>query len=315
MNYQELTNVEKAVYLLKGDAFLCKQTKNKIAQLLKIENINISQFNEENFEALSVVNACNQFSFFEENRMVVVQDLQKELNSESKKILENYCKNPNLTCTLVLIDTISSNCFDFIKQVELVECKANETFLINYIKEQFEKNKKEISQSLCKKILENCLSNLNRINLEIKKICDYLQAETIVSEQVVDLLVFKDIELKVFDLTTALGYKNKDKALKLVHSMLELGEPPIKIISLIAGQFRRMFFAKLNKGSNAELAKVLGCKEFAIIKAKEQAIKFSASELKKIENMCMEVDFNIKNGDMSMENSLYYLIFNIINAS
>ena len=58
---------------------------------------------------------------------------------------------------------------------------------------------------------------------------------------------------------------------------------------------------------------MLGCKEFAITKAKEQGAKYSAKQLKDIQELILETDYNIKSGIMSQENALYYLIFAIVN--
>ena len=93
--------------------------------------------------------------------------------------------------------------------------------------------------------------------------------------------------------------------------MLKAGEQPIKILGLISSHFRRVFFAKINKQSPQELASLLGCKEYAVVKAKQESANFSAKQLKDIQNLLLEVDYNIKSGLMAQENALYYLIMKI----
>ena len=315
MNFQQLekADINKSIYLLKGDAFLCLDAKKILIDKLNISEINVSVFTDENFDTNNIINSCNQFSFFNEKRMVIIQDIFKELSQDNKKRFENYSKNPNKDCLLVIIDSIGSKTFDFIKEVEIIDCKPNQDYIINYIKEQFNKYNKNISLDNCKKLNEYCLGDLNRINLEIKKISDYLISKVEVLDSDIDKLVFKDTELKVFDLTNALGVKDGNKALKILYDMLQANEAPIKILALITGTFRRMMFAKINKGSNAELANALNCKEFAIVKAKESANKYSATQLKNILNLLLEADYNIKSGQMSQENVLYYLICKIVN--
>ncbi len=316
MNYLDFEKVSdyKNIYLLKGDAFLCDRVKKILADKLKISSINISVFTDENFDVNNMLNSANQFSFFEEKRIVVVQDIQKELTTDQKSKVNQYCKNANNNCFLIFVDSISSGVFDFLKNIDIVDCKPSETYVLNYIKDSFSKNGIEISTENCKKLNNNCLGNLIRINLEIKKISDYLISGE-VSSDVIDLLVFKDTELKVFDLTNALGNKNSNKAFKILNDMLNSGEAPIKILGLINGSFRRMLFAKINKGSNAELAKALNVKEFAITKAKETASSFTASQLKNILNLLLETDYNIKSGQMTQENALFYLICKIVNPN
>ena len=236
-------------------------------------------------------------------------------DTESKCTSSNYVEVSNLT-TLQTTISISENEIGELKkgqEVEIIDCKPNQDYIINYIKEQFNKYNKNISLDNCKKLNEYCLGDLNRINLEIKKISDYLISKVEVLDSDIDKLVFKDTELKVFDLTNALGVKDGNKALKILYDMLQANEAPIKILALITGTFRRMMFAKINKGSNAELANALNCKEFAIVKAKESANKYSATQLKNILNLLLEADYNIKSGQMSQENVLYYLICKIVN--
>lgn len=314
MNYQDLEKscISQPIYLIKGDAFLCQDAKNKIIQKLNISKINVSLFTDENFDVNNTLNACNQFSFFSEKRMVIVQDLAKELTNDNKFRFENYSKNPNIDCVLILIDTISSKVFDFMKNVEVIECKPNDFFVQNYIKNNVEKLGNTISLQNCKKLNDYCLGNLNRITLEIKKLSDYVGKNKEITAQVIDNLVFKDTELKVFDLTNALGVRDGNRALKILNDMITSGEPPIKILGLINANFRRMMFAKINKGSNADLAKALNVKEFAIAKAKESASFFSASQLKNIINLLLEADYNIKSGVMSQENVLYYVVCKIV---
>ena len=315
MNYQELElkKLESCVYLITGDKYLIKDAIKKIASKNQVQQINISIFNAENFSALDVSNTCNQFSFFAEKRIVFVDSLEKELNTNDKNIFSTYVKSPNSDCILLLEN--NNNLFGFLKGVENIDCKAGEAFVIAFIQSEFSRNGKSISQLAIKALYSYTLGDFSRVKNEVKKICDYLGEKTEVSIDDVDLLVFKDSELKVFDLTVALSEKNIQKAHKVLYDMLKSGEPPIKILGLISSHFRRLFFAKINKGTNAELAKALNCKEYAIVKARQQAEGYSAKSLKEIQNLILEADYNIKSGEMTQENTLYYLIFAISNKS
>lgn len=301
--------INKNFYILKGDDFLCNMAKSYIISSLNLGDSSISEFDDENFDANNIVNSANQFSFFSEKRVVIIKNKFKELTVTEKDLFLNYEKNPNLDCTLVVIGCATN--FDFLKSAETIEAKVSDAYIVNFIKKEFALQDLEIDNICAKKIVEYCLGNITRIKLEIKKICDYVKDGKVTAE-VIDLLVFKDTELKIFDLTDAMGKKNKSKALLLLNNMLKSGEVPQMILSLIAGQFRRMMFAKINKTSNSELAKALGCKEFAITKAKEQSNLFSAGQLKKILNLILETDYNIKSGLMAQENAIYYLVIAIL---
>ncbi len=314
MNYLELENIDKFdnVYLIGGDEFVIAKAVQKIASKMGIQNINISNFDAENFDALAVVNVCNQFSFFNEKRIVCVKNLEKDLTANDKNLISGYIKNPNEDCVLLLYK--NGGYFDFVKDVKEIDCKMGESYTLNFIAGEFNKNGKVIDSDAIKAIYSYTLGNFNRLTLEIQKVCDFLGNEKKVTKEIIDNLVFKDSELKVFDLTTALSLKNKEKSHKLLYDILKTGEPPIRVLGLISNHFRRLFFAKINKGSNAELAKQLNCKEFAIVKAKEQANLFGAKTLKGIQTLILETDYNIKSGQMTQENALYYLLFSILNT-
>lgn len=310
MNYLEINNQEiKNICLLTGDSFLIKQTILAIAKKMQVNAINISTFNDENFDALACFNACNQFSFFNEKRIIVIDNLLQELKTADKNLIANYTQNPNKDCVLLIVD--NNGIFGFIKDIQKIDCKPSDIFLQEYVKKEFAKFGKEISTSLCNKLIEYCSKNLGRITIEIKKLCDYLGDDGEVSDQLIEQMVAKDIELKVFDLTNALAQKDVQKSHKILYEMLKSEEPPIKILGLISGFFRRMFFAKINKDSDENLAKELNCKPYAITMAKKQANGFTAKELKNIHNLILETDYNIKSGQMTQENALYYLIMKI----
>ncbi len=313
MNYLDIKNgdINKNIYLLSGDDYLINETKNIIAQRLGVNKINITEFNDENFDEVDVINACNQFSFFNEKRIIYIYNVEKELNATQKQQFLNYENKPNLDCVLLINN--NNAVFGFLKSAEIVECKPSEISINCFIENEFKIYGKKIDMVANKKLAGLCLNNMNRLKTEIKKICDYLNDCDIVTERIVEDLVVQDLELKVFDLTIALSNKNIQKSQELLFNMLNSGEPPIRILGLISGHFRRMFFAKINKGTAGELAKHLNCKEYAIIKAKSQADKFTAKQLKDIQNLILETDYNIKNGVFSQENALYYIIYKICN--
>ena len=95
--------------------------------------------------------------------------------------------------------------------------------------------------------------------------------------------------------------------------MLSAKTEPTQIISAIAGNFRRMFLSVITTNlTNEQIAQELKVKPYAILKAKETAAKFSVKNLKRIHELLQEVDFKLKNGKMSAENCVYYLVFNIL---
>lgn len=314
MKYIDIKNTElnEPLYFLIGDAEICEMAKKEIIAKLHLDDMSISVFDDENFDVNLLVSAANQFSFFDDKRLVIIKNLSKELNKSEQEVLTNYLKNPNSSAIILIFNQGVAN-FDFIKNKEIIECRADDGFVYSYIKEEFNKSSKEISSTCIKKIAKYCLNNIARIKLEIKKICDYSLDKSEITESMIDLLITPDIEMRVFDLTDFLANKNIIGANRVLHDMLNSGESPIKTLGLIAAHFRRLFFAKINSSYPiSELASALNCKDFAVTKAKQQSSKFGANQLKNIENLILDVDYSVKSGGMSQENGLYYLIYKVV---
>ena len=120
--------------------------------------------------------------------------------------------------------------------------------------------------------------------------------------------VKKENDFVVFELTEALGRRDADKSLKLLSSLVK----DAGTLSLITNHFRRLFFISISDLDNANLAPLLGVKEFAVSKQRSQVKNFSKMQLKKIYALLEEIDYKIKSGAMLSENALYLLVFSIL---
>ncbi|MBR2433517.1 MAG: hypothetical protein IKB21_02815, partial [Clostridia bacterium] len=107
-----------------------------------------------------------------------------------------------------------------------------------------------------------------------------------------------------------LSYGQGDKAIKLMKKMLETMEFPV-ILGLISAHFRRMLYANLAEGTNGEIANLLGVKEFAVAKAKTLSKHIKPNAILQINNLILQIDYDIKSGKMNAENAMYFLVLQI----
>ena len=300
----------KNVYRIVGDDYyLIDLAVDQLKQAcgISLSDLNQSFFDDENFLAEDVIDACNQMPFMAEKRLIILKDLSKISETDKQKIIK-YSKNPSPYSVLVVIDNNKN--FTALESA-LIDCK---TFSYNELDKLVQEKVKEenfkIDDEAIKILIENCSNNLSKINMELKKLFSYCLDKTITKEDV-ENLVCKSDDYTIFELSDALSKKQDNRAVKLLELMLANMEPTM-ILSLLAGHFRRLFHAKISSLSNVELANFLGVKEFAITKAKQQASNFTAIALKKIIELILNVDYMIKSGQMSAENAIHYLIFSIM---
>lgn len=300
----------KNVYRIVGDDYyLIDSAISELKEACggEMSDLNQSYFDDENFSADNLINSCNQMPFIAEKRLVILKELSKITEQDKQKII-NYSKSPSPFSVLAIID----NNKNFLAlQAILIDCKSlNYVELSKLVQEKFAERSATIDSEAIKVLIENSSYNLTKINSEIDKLVVYADGKTI-TKQDIENLVSKSDDYTIFELSDALSKKQAERAVKLLELMLANLEPSM-ILSLLAGHYRRLFHAKISTLSNQELAKLLGVKEFAITKAKEQVSNFTAVNLKKIVELILNTEYLIKSGQMNAENGVHYLLFSIL---
>lgn len=297
------------VYVVEGDdyylfdkAFL--MIKNACG--ITLDDFNVNVFDEESFSTDKLFAATELLPIIDEKRLVVIKG-GKLSEGDKKRTTEILLHIPKTTVVVVL--DYNKN-FEFLKKdFVLVDANRMDKELVKkLITAYLARISKKIDADEMDELIESCNGYLTRIMNELNKlVCFDLDSENITKESV-DKLVNKDIEFSVFELTEALSKKDGDKAIRL----LKLMEKDQGVFALISNQFRRLFYASISDLTNAELAGLLGVKEFAIMKARQLAKGFSKAQLKKICSLLEEMDYAVKSGAMLQTNALYLLVFNIL---
>ena len=305
----KLSKEIKNAYLVQGeDFYLFEKAKSMILNACKIQmpDLNISSFDEDNFTAKAFLDSCEAFPIGDEYRIIILKGITKISETDKKEILA-YLKNPVKSTVIIILDYVSK--FDFLKKnVEFIDARRMEnSLLVKIIVNDLSKLGKTISLEAVNALIESCNGYLTKIQNEIIKLA-YFSDDLLITKQLVDKIVIKDMEYTTFELTEALASRNGDKALRI----LSLMDSEIGVFSLISNHFRRLFFISISEMTNLDLAEYLGVKEYAILKARNQLKGFSKIQLRKINKLLEEIDFNVKSGKMNSKNALYFLVFNIL---
>ncbi len=297
------------VYLVQGDdfylfdkAFLMIKNACKIS----LEDFNVSVFDDENFSLDKFYETTELMPIIDEKRLIIVKNLKLSEN-DKKKFNEILLKIPKHTVVVIL--DYNNNFESLKKDFVFVDANRMDKDTIKKIITSFLiKQGKVIDQEALSTLIDSCNCYLTKIMNELNKLIFYNIEDNVISKQMIDAMVIKDVEFSVFELTEALSKKDGDKAVKI----LKIVEKDSGIFTLIANQFRRLFYVSLSDLTNTELANLLGVKEYAIIKSRQLAKGFSKAQLKKISTFLEDFDYAVKSGAMLISNALYLLAFNII---
>ena len=321
MKYEEFISLKevKPIYIINGgESFLTTSALKHIESLLNLvyPDFNKVIFTDESYKtANDIVAACQVAPFCDEKRLVVVYDYLNKKNETERKVFLKYFENACSTTCLVFFSTNKSEFFTSLEgKAETLDCeKVTPEFLKVWVKKQVNNLNLDITDGALVKLLDYCNYSITKVDTELNKLKTIYINNTKITEEDIENNVTKDIEYIIFDLTNAICQKNNEKVYSLIEAMLKNKEQPVTIISTISNHFRRLFYVARSEFSNREMAEMLGVKEFAISKYKQQAQNFGQRALKNIYDKCIEVEFMSKNGAMEGTNAVNFLIANILN--
>ena len=104
---------------------------------------------------------------------------------------------------------------------------------------------KKISPSAFNLLQSRTGNDMHLIAEAIEKIIAFVGEKTRIDERDIETVIAQSSFENIFALTDALGKRSVSQALASLHSVLESGEPPIKVNALIARQIRLTLQAKL----------------------------------------------------------------------
>lgn len=303
------------LYLLYGTKEY--QIKNELKKLTNnFDTINISKFDLNNDITENVINDCQTLSLFSEKKLVICENANMFTGSTNKdsEIIENYLNNPNPDTTLV-----------FITNNDKIDERKKITKLIkkNGIVKAFNEN--ENAAQIVKKNLKDFQIDNNLINLLIDRVGDnqqileheleklklYKEDNIITKEDILNVTT-KKVDPNTFTLLDCIVKNDKNKALEIYYELIKMNEEPIKIITMLANQFRIMYQAKelLKKGlSEKDIAETIKIHPYRVKLAIQNGRKYSSDLLLQYISDLADMDINIKTGktDKSLALELFIL--------
>jgi len=324
MKFEELKkclieNVDSA-YLLKGiDEFLLSSSYNLIYKYSNIEmpDLNLIKYTEGIIDCKEIIRAMDTMPVFS-NKKLVYLDLRMSKKSEIKnyKELDEYLKTPNPQSVLIINigDNDDVDIFDK-KNLTIVDCNRLDFSIVSLkIKSTLAKKNKKIDEKSIRLLADYCICDLSKILLEIDKLVSFVGDREIIDSKDIEQIVTPSLEYQIFELTEALSKKNNKKVFIILNDMKAKKDEYRTLPSLIYSHFRRLFMVSLNRNMDRfELSKLLGIKEYAVKMTMNQIDYFSKSSLKKINELCSKMDFELKQSNISIDNVINLIVLEILN--
>jgi DNA polymerase-3 subunit delta len=297
------------ITLLYGlDTYRSKEELRKMIKENKKANTDWADFiridaSDKQMEILGEIKqATDTMSMFDSSKMVVVenvfdldQDAQEEILEFLKK--KKFENNKDITINF-WTEAADGELFKYLKSK--AECKEfkllDKSQLKKWIKDFINQQKASIDNPALEKLIEWVGNDLWRMSNELHKLFAY---DPTIRLESIELLIRPEIDLNIFNLVDAIGYKNKAKALKLFNQHIEDGADEHYLLSMIVYQIRNLIRVK-----TAKAIELLGLHPFVARKTSQQAEKFTFETFKKIYYQLMTIDFESKLGKIDIKIAL-----------
>lgn len=333
---QVLSKIKKGeiapVYVLYGtQTLLMDELIEELKKQLLTEadmDFNYEQFDLEDVPIGQVVEACETFPFLGEKRLIVASNaffltgakVQQHVEHHLES-LERYLEQPADFSVLVLkvehekLDERKKIVKNLKKQGILCSClPLNQDHLLSWLESKAAELSVHVKPEALELLVQYVGQEMDMLSNELVKMAQYVGKQGIITAETVQELIAKQIEQDVFALVEHVVQLRLTEAFTLLHELLKRREEPIKIVLLIARQFRLIYRAKdlANQGySPAQMSSYLRLPPFVCRMVVRQSNQFTEKQLRTILDWIAETDFLLKTGKMDKVLALEVLLLKI----
>lgn len=309
------------LYLLMGnEQYLIKQYKEKLQKSLTdlYGEFNVIAFKGEATKVKDIAEAAMSLPFLSEKKVVIIEDSGyfKNGNPEMETVLSDM---PDSTI-IVFSESNIDRKFRLFKMVskEGTLClfdTPSERTLVLWLRNLFKQDMIQISDQTIYSIISSVGTDMNVLYNEVEKLRSYCFDKKVVSEDDVKLLCTSQVESKIFDMMEALSRRDKKTTMKTYDDLLQLREPPMRLLALISRQYDLLLKTKLaleKDSNNARIASIIKIPPFAVKKYISQCANYTFKELLNRTSKCQQADLDIKTGKMKDSLSVEMLIIDLL---
>ena len=168
--------------------------------------------------------------------------------------------------------------------------------LTDWVRRRFKAMGKEIDTRLTLDFILLCGDLMTTLIGEIEKVGAYAKGPRITRADI-DAVATPQLDAVVFQMTDAIGEGNFDRAAAVLGELLQMQEPPIRILWSLGRQLRQIYSARLalesGKGS-AQVAALWGIKPYPADKLFRSARRFTLSWCRQAVVRCAQTDLAMK---------------------
>lgn len=253
------SNTLAPVYLLYGDEPYLKHTyANRIinAAVSDFAEFNLHRF-ESGVRIDDLVAAVDAMPMMSERTCVVVCDFN--FGALSDKDAESFCtliNEPNKACVLVFLYENADLPQKSAKAKQILSVIKSRADCVNFSK----RTERELCDAACRRaarlkvnlqptaaryLISRCGDDLENLLTEVDKLCDYVGANSAVTQKEIDEISVRTVEASAFKLGDAICAGNRDEAMSVCADLFDMRTDPLMIIGALSSVFIDLYRVKL----------------------------------------------------------------------
>lgn len=284
-----------------------KQYKDKLTKAILPDGdtVNYAYYEGKGINPAELIDLAETMPFFAERRLIVIEN--SGFFKSATPELADYMKNmPDTVCFLFVENEVDKRgkMYKAAKDKgRIVEMgRQDEKTLLYWIAGNVKREGRQIKESTARYLVSKTGTDMGNLEKEMEKLFSYTLGRNEITVQDIDDICTTQITNKIFEMVEAVAVKQQKKALNYYYDLLALKEPPMRILYLLARQFKLLLEVKdlCGKGyEKSQIAKTVGLHPFVAGKYIQQCRTFSREELRSIMEEAVNAEEMVKTGRLN----------------
>lgn len=311
MKFIELSkslNEIKSSYIIKGDDEYLKAkavAMIKSACIKSYEDFNYVRIDFAKTSIISLREIITTLPFGDDTRLILLENAT--IDGAFLDAVKKYYDLDGVsqgTCIVFFEPKVKKQC-----NITEIDCSKLDTttfekWLMNYLN----KHCMTIEKKAIRYITEVSSCDLAFCTSELPKLISYAQDNGVITESDVRLLLTKNENYFIYNLTSAIDERDKSSYMDILNALIKT-EMVGNVFSFMGTYFKRMFYIALSNESDNVVAEYLKVKPYAVLKSRQYVGKNGKMYYISLFEKYIKLDTDIKSGKISPQNALYDLIF------
>ena len=276
--------------------------------------MNFSHYEGKGVDVKQLIDLCETMPFFAERRVILLEDTGFFKNKSEE--LADYMKElPDYLCMVFVESEVDkrNRMYKAVKACGTIAefARQDEKTLMRWAAGILGKAGKKITQRDMELLLTKTGTDMGNLRMELEKLICYTEGRDVVTAEDIEEICTTQTTNRIFDMVRAVTEKNQKRALDLYYDLLTLKEPPMRILFLLAKQYRQLLqvkqFAEAGLAQQ-EMASKLGVPSFAVRNIASCARAYTISELEQAIKDFVDAEESVKTGRLEDKLSVELLI-------